>query len=131
MQTQVADDRLLIERSAILPQAGNARPKMRLAAQPVPHRRDYDVGVFFSKCHHHAFSRGPGILEFCARIAQNPVYGLIGRIWVVMKENQVPHAGSYGDTHAFAPARMSPSAVTLQLLWGVLRVIDKNIGALG
>ena len=29
MQTQVADDRLLIKRSAILPQAGNARTKMR------------------------------------------------------------------------------------------------------
>src|SRR5579863_8357114 len=39
MQTEVANDRLLIERSAILPEAGNARPKMRLAAQPIPHRR--------------------------------------------------------------------------------------------
>ena len=87
--------------------------------------------LFFAKRHDHAFGRGPGILKFCARIAQNAVDGLVGRIRVVMKENQIAHAGIYGDTHAFAPTGMPPSTMTLQLLRSVLRVIDENIGALG
>ena len=47
VQTEVADDRLLIERSAILPETRDAGSKMRLAAQPIPHRRNYDVRPFF------------------------------------------------------------------------------------
>src|ERR1700745_693672 len=99
---------------------------MRLAAQPLTHRRNYDVRPFCAKCHDHAFGRRPGILEFCASIAQNAVYGLIGRVRVVMEQNEIARACGYGDAYAFAPARMSPSPVTLQLLRGVLRVIDKN-----
>src|SRR5579883_833380 len=49
----------------------------------------------------------------------------------MMEEDEISDAGGFGDAHAFAPARMSPPAVTLEFLGGVLRVIDENIRCFG
>src|SRR5579863_314356 len=77
MQTEVPDHGLLIEGCTVLADAGHTGPKMGFAAQAVSHGGNYDIGLFFTERHDHAFGRGPGILKFRARVAQNAVNGFI------------------------------------------------------
>src|ERR1700746_578649 len=63
-----------------------------------------------------------------ARSGKKTVDNLIGRIRIVMEQNQIPDFALPRDFHAFKPARMSPAVpFRSQLFGGILCVVNQDV----
>ena len=132
LQAQVSNRGLFLEGLAVFGLAAHDRGETQPPPLSDPRSSQRDVDAALAQRDRHSLRCGPRCRKLLPRGGQELIDLLIGRIRIVVEQDQVLRLYLSCDLRAFEPTRMAPTLPRgRELLGRVLRVVDQDVCAAG